>query len=95
MPRLTFWYEFLSAMRIEAAAKAAGVAVVWQPFLLGPIFRAQGWSISPFNIDPAKGRYMVRDVGRIAAARGLAFALTDRPPANTLKAARLAIVGQE
>ena len=63
-PRLTFWYEFassysyLSAMRIDAAAQAAGVEVVWQPFLLGPIFKAQGWTSSPFSLYPAKGRYI-------------------------------------
>ena len=34
----------------------------WRPFLLGPIFKSQGWTTSPFNIYPAKGRYMVRDV---------------------------------
>ena len=48
-PRLTFWYEFassysyLSAMRITRQP-AAGVEVIWQPFLLGPIFKAQGWT---------------------------------------------------
>jgi 2-hydroxychromene-2-carboxylate isomerase len=38
---------------------------------------------------------MVRDVGRIAAARGLAFQMPDPFPANALKAARLAVVGTE
>jgi 2-hydroxychromene-2-carboxylate isomerase len=101
MSRLTFWYEFastysyLAAMRIEATAASAGVEVVWKPFLLGPIFKAQGWTTSPFNLYPAKGRYMVRDVGRIAAARGLAFQMPDPFPANALKAARLAVVGSE
>ena len=101
MPQLTFWYEFastysyLSAMRIEAEAAAAGVDVVWQPFLLGPIFHAQGWNTSPFNLYPAKGRYMVRDIGRTASARGIAFHLPDPFPMNTLKAARLALVGTE
>ena len=76
-PTLVFWYEFastysyLSAMRIEAEAERAGVAIEWRPFLLGPIFKAQGWTTSPFNIYPAKGRYMVRDIERLAAARGL------------------------
>jgi len=99
MPRLTFWYEFastysyLSAMRIDAMAAQAGVEVTWQPFLLGPIFKAQGWSTSPFNIYPAKGRYMVRDISRIAAARGLAFHMPEPFPANGLKAARLAVLG--
>jgi len=45
---LRFWFEFastysyLSAERIRALAENAGVAVEWQPFLLGPIFKAQG-----------------------------------------------------
>jgi len=100
-PRLTFWYEFastysyLTAMRIEAAASGAGVTIDWQPFLLGPIFKSQGWATSPFNIYPAKGRYMVRDVGRIAASRGLKFQMPEPFPANALKAARLAIAGIE
>jgi 2-hydroxychromene-2-carboxylate isomerase len=98
-PRLEFWYEFastysyLSAMRVEALAAAAGVAVVWKPLLLGPIFRAQGWDTSPFNIFPTKGKYMVRDVGRLAAARGLPFKLPSPFPQNSLHAARLALIG--
>lgn len=97
-PRLTFWlelastYTYLSAMRIEALAQAAGVAVDWQPFLLGPIFKAQGWSTSPFNIYPAKGRYMSRDVERRAASRGLVFHMPDPFPQNSLFAARIATV---
>ncbi len=99
MPRLSFWFEFastysyLSAMRIEASAADAGVAIDWRPFLLGPIFRAQGWETSPFNLYPAKGRYMVRDIERIAAYRGLTFRLPDPFPQNGLLAARLATVG--
>jgi hypothetical protein len=30
-----------------------------------PRFKAQGWNDSPFNIYPAKGRYMWRDMERI------------------------------
>ena len=40
----------------EAMAAAQGVTVAWRPFLLGPIFAAQGWATSPFNIYAAKGR---------------------------------------
>ena len=82
-------------MRIEALAGAVGVAVEWRPFLLGPIFAAQGWTTSPFNLYPAKGRNMVRDIERLAAARGLRFALPERFPQNSLMAARLALVGSE
>jgi 2-hydroxychromene-2-carboxylate isomerase len=47
-PTLDFWFELAStysypaAMRITEAALAAGVTVRWRPFLLGPIFKAQG-----------------------------------------------------
>lgn len=98
--RLDFWYEFastysyLSMMRIETLAAAAGVTIVWRPFLLGPIFASQGWPTSPFNIYPAKGRYMIRDISRIAQSRGLAFQMPEVFPANGLLAARLALCGE-
>lgn len=101
MARIDFWYDpassysFLSALRIEALAKDAGVEVAWRPFLLGPIFKEQGWTSSPFNLYPAKGRYMVRDIERVAASRGLGFRLPAIFPANSLKAARIALVGAE
>lgn len=99
--RLEFWYEFastysyLSAMRIQKLADACGVSVVWKPFLLGPIFHAQGWNTSPFNLYPAKGKYMVRDVTRLATERGLTFKLPSPFPQNSLLAARVALAGTD
>jgi len=78
-------------MRIAPLAQAASVTVRWRPFLLGPIFKAQGWDTSPFNLYPAKGRYMVRDCERQCAALGVAFRLPDPFPQNTLTAARVAL----
>lgn len=99
--KVEFWYEFAStysypaAMRVEQTAKEAGVGLVWRPFLLGPIFGSQGWSDSPFNIYPAKGKYMWRDMARLCAADGLALKEPVRFPQNGLKAARLALLGQD
>jgi 2-hydroxychromene-2-carboxylate isomerase len=93
---LEFWYEFgstysyLTVMRIEEVAAREGVAVRWRPFLLGPIFGAQGWNDSPFNIYPAKGRYMWRDLERICEAEGLPFHRPTRFPRSGLLAARVA-----
>lgn len=98
---IDFWYEFAStysypaAMRVERAAADAGVELRWRPFLLRPIFGAQGWNDSPFNIYPAKGRYMWRDLARICEAEGLVLKEPVRFPQNGLKAARLALVGAE
>ncbi|KIC37703.1 DSBA oxidoreductase [Ruegeria sp. ANG-R] len=96
--KLQFWFDFastysyLSAMRIQRAASEAGVEVAWQPFLLGPIFADQGWNNSPFNLYPAKGRYMWRDMERLCAARDLPFQRPETFPQNSLNAARLALV---
>ena len=95
--RLEFWFEFastysyLSAMRIEKVAAAARLQVEWRPFLLGPIFRAQGWNDSPFNLYPAKGRYMWRDLERLAAGYGLPFRQPSAFPQSGLLAARIAL----
>ncbi|MEJ8476393.1 2-hydroxychromene-2-carboxylate isomerase [Roseibium algae] len=99
-PELHFWFDFastysyLSAMRIETVARDRSVNVVWHPFLLGPIFRKQGLETSPFNIIPAKGRYMWRDMERQCEVLGLPLVQPDPFPQNSLFAARLAHVGR-
>jgi len=99
MPVADFWFEFAStysypaAMRIGALARDAGVAIRWQPFLLGPIFKAQGWDNSPFNLYATKGRYMWRDLDRICADLGLPFRKPETFPQSGLVAARTALVG--
>jgi 2-hydroxychromene-2-carboxylate isomerase len=93
---IQFWFEFAStysypaAMRIESAAAARGIRVEWKPFLLGPIFRGQGWNDSPFNLVPAKGAYMWRDLSRLCEALELPWARPSRFPRNGLLAARVA-----
>jgi 2-hydroxychromene-2-carboxylate isomerase len=93
---LELWFEFgstysyLSACRIEAVCDAVGVPLRRKPFLLGPIFAAQGWNDSPFNIYPAKGRYMWRDMERQCEKYALPFKRPSQFPRNGLLAARIA-----
>ena len=100
-PILDFWFDFAStysypaAMLIEDRAKAAGVSVRWRPILLGPIFAAQGWDDSPFNIFPAKGRYMWRDMERLCTEVGLPFQRPNIFPQRSVDAAKLALYGLE
>jgi 2-hydroxychromene-2-carboxylate isomerase len=100
-PTIDFWFDFasiyahLTACRIEALAAQSGVAIAWRPFLLGPIFAARGWSTSPFNLHSDKGRYMWRDVERLAEDADLPFRRPSVFPRNSLLAARVALVGAE
>ena len=97
---MEFWFEFgstysyLSAARIEGLAAEVGVPVVWEPFLLGPIFAQQGWNDSPFNVYPAKGRYMWRDLERLCEGYGIPFARPSRFPRDGLLAARVACLAK-
>lgn len=101
MAVLDFWYDlastysYLAATRIRPLAQSAEVAVRFRPFLLGPIFKAQGWTTSPFNLYEAKGRHMWRDLERECGRLGLPFKRPEPFPQNSLLAARLALVGLE
>ncbi len=97
MAAAEFWYEFAStysypaAMRAASLAEARSVQLTWRPFLLGPILAANGWHDSPFNIYPAKGRYMWRDMDRICDSLGLPLKRPEPFPQNSLLAARVAL----
>lgn len=99
VPSLDFWFEFAStysypaAMRIAPLAREAGVTVRFRPFLLGPVFQAQGWSTSPFNLYVAKGGNMWRDLERLCADLELSFRRPEPFPQNSLLAARVALIG--
>jgi len=103
MARLEFWFEYASTysypatFAIEAACEQAGVELVWKPFILGPIFASQGWTTSPFNLFPAKGRYMIRDMERICGRIGLPFQLAADGdwPQNSVRAARVGLIAAQ
>lgn len=98
-PPIAFWFEFgsnysyLSVMRIEALAAAAGVPLRWEPFLLGPIFRELGYQSSPFNEQKEKGEYVWRDMARRAAKYGVPFSRPSAFPRRALLPMRVALAG--
>ena len=67
-------YAYLSVMRIEKLAEAAGVTVRWRPFSVRTLMMEEGNMI---RNQPAKMRYIWRDVERRAARNGVPFV---RPP---------------
>jgi 2-hydroxychromene-2-carboxylate isomerase len=96
---IEFWFElgsnysYLSALRIEHLAQQAGVAVRWQPFLLGPIFASFGWSTSPFVLQPQKGAYVWDDMRRQCAKYAFPWQRPSVFPRNSVFATRVALHG--
>ena len=96
MQPIEFWFDFAStysypaAFRIENLARRSNVSLVWRPFLLGPIFKAQDWNDSPFNLYPAKGNYMWRDLERVCESVGIPFRRPSVFPRNSVLATRIA-----
>ncbi|MDB4985486.1 MAG: oxidoreductase [Myxococcaceae bacterium] len=86
-------YSYLSVMLAEQAAKARGLSIAYRPFLLGPIFAAQGYSQPPFKQFPIKGEYVWRDIERLCADAGLNFRRPTSFPRKGVLAARVALVG--
>ena len=99
--QVEFWFEFasnysyLSVMRIEEAAKQVGVRIVWKPFLLGPVFRAQGWDNSPFVLQKAKGDYVWKDMARQCAKHGLPWRQPSEFPRPSVLPLRVALLGAD
>ena len=98
---LEFWFEFgstysyVGALRIEEECRAAGVPLVWKPFLLGPLFTAQlGIKDSPFNVNPIRGRYMWRDLERLCAKHGLPWKRPSAFPRGSVLPLRVACAGE-
>lgn len=96
---MEFWFEFastysyLTVMRIESLASAAGVRIEWRPFLLGPIFREFGWQTSPFVLQQEKGAYMWNDMRRRAARYQLPFHKPSVFPRGAILPLRVALLG--
>ena len=96
---LEFWFDFaspyayLSAGRIDDWMNSAGIKVRWMPFLLGPVFKKQGWQTSPFNLYPLKGKYMWRDIERLSKRYRICFKRPDEFPQHALLATRVATAG--
>ncbi len=102
MESIEFWYEFASpysymaAERIGPMAQAAGVAVRWRPFVIGPILLRRPGHASPFQqAPPAQQRYRRRDVERLCGHYGIALDWPSTYPRSGLLAARVALAAAE
>jgi 2-hydroxychromene-2-carboxylate isomerase len=81
--------SYLAYTQLPRIALETGATLVWQPMLLGGVFKATG-NASPVSV-PAKGRWMGEDIPRWARRWGVAFAFNPHFPINTLTLMRGAV----
>lgn len=98
-PLIEFWFDLASTYSYVAAADVARLEdegrarIDYRPFLLGPVFAAQGWQDSPFNLYPAKGDYMWQDLARLCEERGLPLRRPAVFPRNSVLPACVTLAG--
>ena len=81
--------SYLAYTQLPRIARETGATLVWQPMLLGGVFKATG-NASPVSV-PAKGRWMGEDISRWARRWGVAFVFNPHFPINTLTLMRGAV----
>ena len=79
---------YLAYTQLPELCAQAGAELVYLLMLLGGVFKATG-NASPVTI-PAKGRYMLQDLGRYAQRYGVALNFNPNFPINTLLLMRAA-----
>jgi len=95
------WFDFASTysypavLQVTRLAASNCLSLCWRPFMLGVIFKQEGWNDSPFNLYPLKGRYMWRDMQRLCAAQEIPFRRPSQFPRNGLLAGRIACLSQD
>ncbi|CAM2993405.1 MULTISPECIES: 2-hydroxychromene-2-carboxylate isomerase [Pseudomonas] len=73
---------YLAYTQLPGICAETGSQLVYQPILLGGIFKATG-NASPITI-PAKGRYMLQDLARYAKRYAVPLTFNPHFPINTL-----------
>ncbi|MGB3123393.1 MAG: 2-hydroxychromene-2-carboxylate isomerase [Pseudomonas sp.] len=73
---------YLAYTQLPALCAATGTQLVYQPMLLGGVFKATG-NASPITV-PAKGRYMFDDLARYAKRYNVVLRFNPHFPINTL-----------
>ncbi len=84
--------SYLAYTQLPGLCRETGATLVYRPMLLGAVFQATG-NASPAMI-PAKGRYMLRDLGRFAERYGVPLRFSPYFPLNTLGLMRLLVAAQ-
>jgi 2-hydroxychromene-2-carboxylate isomerase len=79
-------YGYIASTLVDDLGERLGREVRWRPFLLGPVFKANG--MAPLVEVPMKGEYSKRDFVRSARYYGVPFNLPERFPIGAIAALR-------
>jgi 2-hydroxychromene-2-carboxylate isomerase len=95
MRTIHFWfdyscpYAYLGSTQVEALAARAGAALVWEPMLLGGVFKANDTPQNLMNIlSPAKATHNANDMMRWAELFGVPLVMPSGHPLRTVEALR-------
>jgi 2-hydroxychromene-2-carboxylate isomerase len=95
MKDLEFWfdyscpYAYLASTQVEALAARTGATLVYEPMLLGGVFKANGTAQNlSETLGPAKKRHNELDMVRWAALFGVPLRKPDAHPMRTVEALR-------
>ena len=89
---IEFYFDFSSPYGYVASTLADGLGerlgreILWRPFLLGPVFKANG--MAPLVDVPMKGDYSKHDFNRTARYYGVPFSLPAKFPIGAIAALR-------
>jgi 2-hydroxychromene-2-carboxylate isomerase len=99
MAKLHFWfdyscpYAYLAATQVAALAARTGAELVYEPMLLGGIFRAVGTDQRLFaTLSPPKARHNALDMDRWAALFGVPLRMPAAHPMRTVEALRATLL---
>lgn len=95
MKTLQFWfdyscpYAYLASTQVEALAARADARLVWEPMLLGGVFKANGTAQNlSETLGPAKARHNALDMQRWADRFGVPLKMPPGHPMRTVEALR-------
>jgi 2-hydroxychromene-2-carboxylate isomerase len=99
MPALHFWfdyscpYAYLASTQVAALATRTDASLVYQPMLLGGVFRAVGTPQRLFaEIPPAKAKHNALDMQRWADLFGIPLSMPPAHPMRTVEALRATLL---
>jgi 2-hydroxychromene-2-carboxylate isomerase len=99
MREISFWfdyscpYAYLGSTLVARLAGRAGATVVYEPMLLGGVFRAVGTAQNLMNVlSPAKAAHNARDMMRWAELFGVELRIPPEHPRRTVEALRATLI---